>query len=240
MNCLLLPENSPLILNPSSPKLAHIKDVIKARENDEIFAANLNAPLQICRINYTSQGGAILTPIRPAPIAPLLNITLAVSYSRPQIAQRILFDAACFGVKHLVFYPATKGESAYAQSSLYLNDEYKNWLIKGAEQACASSIPTFSQSSSLENAIELSAQISPQASVRTAPDVYEATTSLNAFATFHSQAKHTIILFGSERGFANSDRQILRQNNFTLTSLGKRVLRTDSAIIAALGIYAAR
>ena len=73
------------------------------------------------------------------------------------------------------------------------------------------------------------------AQTKIAPDLYESTQNISKI-----DAKKTPIcaVFGGERGFSNADRDLLRKNNFTLVSLGGRVLRTDSAIIAALAILA--
>ena len=68
---------------------------------------------------------------------------MAVAFSRPQIAQRLLFEAACFGVDKLIFYPSDKSDSSYAKSALYASGEYGKWLEKGAEQACSTMIPDF-------------------------------------------------------------------------------------------------
>ena len=239
MNCLLLPKNSPLTLAPDNPKLEHVKSVLKLKDGDEIFAGTLGAPLQICSIRYISDGSAYLVPLRPAPQAPTIPVTLAVSYARPQIARRILFESACFGIENLIFYSATKGEADYAKSSLYTSGEWMKRMVEGAEQACASSIPSFQTASSLEDAIERAVEISPADSLRAAPDLYEATSNYADFLKAGAERPHCILAFGSERGFANSDRLLLREKSFELVSLGERVLRTDTAIMAAMAIFSA-
>ena len=239
MNCLLLPKNSPLILASDNPKLEHVKNVLKLKDGDEIFAGTVGSPLQICKLKHLPDGGAELFPLRPAPAAPTIHITLAVSYARPQIARRILFEAACFGVENLIFYPATKGEADYAKSSLYSSGEWQKRMIEGAEQACASSIPKFWQCESLKDAVDMAIDVSPAGSLRAAPDLYEATSCYADFFNARNAPQHCILIFGSERGFADSDRRLLREKSFELVSLGARVLRTDTAIMAALAIFSA-
>jgi RsmE family RNA methyltransferase len=41
---------------------------------------------------------------------------------------------------------------------------------------------------------------------------------------------------GAERGWSGDEREQLRANGFTLKHLGQRVLRVETAVVAALGI----
>lgn len=239
MNCLLFDNPPPFSLAPDNPKLEHIKNVLKFVGGEEIFAGQKNGKLSICSYNPTSNGEAELIPIREIDNPPTINTTLAVSFARPQIAQRLLFESACFGVDNLIFYAATKGERDYIKSSLYAKGEYQKWLEKGAEQACATSIPHFECAENIADALEKIASLTPSDTLKIAPDVYEATTSISKLLQ-SAQNSHIVTILGSERGFDNSDRQLLRQHNFTLISLGKRVLRTDSAVIATLSHIAMR
>ncbi len=239
MNCLLFDTSAPFSLSPDNPKLEHIKNVLKFVGNEEIFAGQKNGKLFICSYNPSPDGSAELVPIREINNPPSINASIAVSFARPQIAQRLLFESACFGVDNLIFYPATKGEKDYIKSSLYTKGEYQKWLEKGAEQACATAIPHFECAESITDAVEKIASLTPPDTLKIAPDVYEATSSISS-ALFNSKDKHIATILGSERGFDNADRQLLRDKNFTLVSLGNRVLRTDTAIIATLSHIAMR
>ncbi|MBE6412003.1 MAG: RNA methyltransferase [Opitutales bacterium] len=239
MNCLLFDTSAPFSLSPDNPKLEHIKNVLKFVGNEEIFAGQKNGKLFICSYNPSPDGSAELVPIREINNPPSINASIAVSFARPQIAQRLLFESACFGVDNLIFYPATKGEKDYIKSSLYAKGEYQKWLEKGAEQACATAIPHFECAESIADAVEKIASLTPPDTLKIAPDVYEATSSISS-ALFNSKDKHIATILGSERGFDNADRQLLRDKNFTLVSLGNRVLRTDTAIIATLSHIAMR
>ncbi len=242
MNCILFPENEPLKLSKGDPKMEHILKVLRTKEGGEVFAGNINGDLNICKVSYTEDGGALLTPDRPTNNPRQIDAGIAVSYARPQIAQRLLFEAACFGVKNLIFYPASKGETDYAKSSLYTSGEYKKWLERGAEQACATYIPHFEYAQSLENAIELLDDLGEPNAVNLAPDIYEAESSfVDALTTYSPVGEDYVnVILGSERGFTNTDRENLRYHGYTLVSLGERVLRTDTALIASLSLIANR
>lgn len=233
MNCILFNSAPPFRLPLSSPKADHIKNVLKMQNGDEIFAGEINGPLHICNLSFEPDE-IILTPLREIPASPKLPITLCVGFTRRQISQKILFDAACFGVECIIFYPPTKGEAAYANCSLY-RGEHSQWLIKGAEQSCATHVPHFAVADSLEKAI-IRAEYDRPSTIKAAPDLYEATDSLKNIVSRAHPGDNITIILGSERGFDNNDRKLLRDHNYTLASMGKNVLRTDSAVTAALAI----
>ena len=240
MNCILFPTDAPLTLAKDDPKLEHIKKILKTKQNGEVFAGNINGALNICTVAYNNDGSALLTPVRSANNPHQLEVGIAVSYARPQIAQRLLFEASCFGVKNLVFYPASKGEADYAKSSLYTSGEYKKWLERGAEQACSTFIPNFAYATSLQDAIEKLYDMGEINPVQLAPDPYEYTASFaEAFTTYNPvKIDYTNVILGSERGFTNADRKLLRDNDYVLVSLGSRILRTDTALISVLALIA--
>lgn len=232
MNALIFKDlNESKFLPFSSPKAHHIKNVLNLKTGDEIFAGIKNQNLYKTRIFETESGYEFSGDITPLENPKRVKITLCSAFTRPQIAKRIMFEASCFGIEKLIFYPAQKGESGYLKASLYSPDEVEEQLIKGAEQACSSLIPEFHLSESLQEALELSSNCD----IKIAPDIYESTKNLSEIRL---KDKKAAVVFGGERGFSNDDRTLLRENGYILASLGKRVLRTDSAIIATLAIIA--
>lgn len=236
MNCVLLPKGLPMRLGAGSPKLAHIRKTLGMRDGCEIFAGIAGEKLWICRLRFEADGGAAFEPLREVPPQKPMRLAAAVAFARPQIAQRILFEAACLGVSRLAFYPAAKGEAAYAKSSLYSGGEFSEWLEKGAEQACAPDIPEFFACGSLAEACGCisSAFSNP---LRVAPDLYEATADFRDFAPrLAEDGAAACAVLGGERGFANSDREYLRGAGWTLVSMGGRVMRTDTAFISTCAL----
>ncbi len=228
MNALIFKDENEASLIPfAHPKAGHIRETLKAADGDFIYAGIAGGPLFKARIETLPGGYRISGERIPLPNPPALDAELFAAFTRPQIAKRILFEAACFGVRRVVFYAATKGEAGYARSSLYSGSGPLECLIRGAEQACATSIPEFASAASLGEAVSM-AQAS---ALKIAPDPYEATAPLSALIPAPGPVA---ILFGGERGFSNPDRELLREGGFTLASMGPRILRTDSAIIAAL------
>ena len=104
----------------------------------------------------------------------------------------------------------------------------------GAAQAFDTRIPEVTWTHTLASAL---ASL-PASSLRLALDNYEATTALRAdILNPKSQILNGIVLaLGPERGWGPVDREALRTAGFTLAHLGTRVLRVETAVIAALAI----
>ena len=85
----------------------------------------------------------------------------------------------------------------------------------------------------------------PTTTGRFALDHYEAGIALSNVAYYGSKPESAAtpvvtLAFGPERGWSARDRTFLRANGFTLTHLGLRVLRTETAVVAAVALVKAR
>lgn len=162
-------------------------------------------------------------------VRPLLPLELIVGLPRPQTAKKILYEAACLGVNKIIFFVSEKGDPGYLSSSLWKNNEWEEFLAKGAEQACACGIPEIIHVASLG---EVFPHLSP-ASWRIALDPYTATESLSLSPTPQSFG---LLAIGPERGWSEAERIILARNNFVFKHLGERVLRVETACTVGIAL----
>lgn len=167
----------------------------------------------------------------PPPAEP---ITLLVGLPRPQTARDILRDAASLGIATLHFVVTEKGERNYAQSTLWSSGEWRRHVIAGAEQAFDTRIPQVTSGRSFADILPLL----PADSARVALDNYEAALPLGDWPLPASQP--IVLALGSERGWSAGERDLLRTHCFGLAHLGERVLRTETAVVAALAIVRAK
>ena len=78
----------------------------------------------------------------------------------------------------------------------------------------------------------------PLASIRLALDNYEGTAALSGIGLPPDPS--AVLALGPERGWSATERDLLRTHGFALVHLGARVLRTESAGIAAVTLLKAR
>lgn len=169
----------------------------------------------------------------PAP-PPAQPLTLVVGLPRPQTARDLLREITTLGVAAMHFVRTEKGEPSYADSALWRTNAWEEYVINGAAQAFCTRLPQVTHGDSLAETIAAL----PAGATRLALDNYEATGPLSQAAL--PAGAPVILAVGSERGWSAGERDLLRRENFTMAHLGPRVLRTETACIAALTLVRAK
>ena len=233
MNLILFsPAEAGRPLPRADARAIHLLDVLR-RGLDEPFDAGLidgaRGKGRIVALGADALELAFTWGQPPPPLDPL---TVVVGLPRPQTARKLLREATALGVGALHFVLTEKGEPNYAQSPLWQTDEWRRHLQAGAEQAFGTRLPEVRFGASL--AETLAAPGLPTS--RLALDNYEGAGRL-ASADLTTPL---VLALGPERGWSAGDRDLLRQQGFVLVHLGERVLRTETACVAAIAIVKAR
>jgi 16S rRNA (uracil1498-N3)-methyltransferase len=237
MNLILFePTELAAPLSRRDPRAVHILDVLRRRVGESFDAGLVNGPRG--KATLAAIGADALTftfawATQPPP--PPASITLIVGLPRPQTARDILRDATALGVATLHFVATEKGEASYAHSTLWSSGEWRRHVLDGAQQAFDTRLPEVTHGRTLN---EVLAALAPAITARLALDNYEAATPLGQCHLIDDTS--VALALGSERGWSARDREILRAHGFALAHLGTRVLRTETACIAALTLVRAR
>ena len=225
----------------SDPRALHVLDVLHRREGDLFDVGLINGPRGKATLKTLTHDAIALTFSWTETPPPLPPLTLLIGLPRPQTARKILQEATALGVGALHFATSERGEPSYADSSLWSSGEWRRHLLAGAAQAFCTRLPEVSFGHKLIAVIN---NLPPEAT-RVALDNYEAPVPLSAAikpsATANNDlpagAGQSIVLaLGSERGWTGAERDLLRANGFILAHLGPRVLRTETACVAAIAI----
>jgi RsmE family RNA methyltransferase len=226
-----LPEAS-IRLPGRDPRAKHLLDVLRRKPGDTFDAGVINGPRgkgSVLRIEADAVTLTFAWGSAPPPLDPL---TLVIGLPRPQTARDILREATALGVGSLHFFRSEKGEASYAQSTLWSSGEWRRHLVAGAEQAFDTRLPEVSFGRTLaEVVVALSG-----GGTRLALDNYESPGSLSAASVIAP----VTLAFGPERGWSAGERSALRAADFSLVHLGPRVLRSETAVIAAVAVVRAK
>lgn len=206
----------------------HLLEVLRRAPGDEFDAGLVNGPRGKGRIVALDEHALTLAFTWAQPPAPPDSITLLIGLPRPQTARDILRDATTLGVSAIHFVATEKSEPSYAQSTLWRDGEWRRHVLAGAAQAFATQIPDVTATHTLADALALP---SPTAT-HLALDNYEAARALRVCHPLDD--KPLVLALGPERGWGARDREQLRTAGFELVHLGPRVLRLETAVIAAL------
>jgi RsmE family RNA methyltransferase len=236
MNLILFEKQEldfPLALKDERAK--HILNVLKAGIGDTLQVGLINGPTGTAVLKkHTDHGLEFEFTWRDDEEPPLDNITLVVGLSRPHTSQKILQQATTLGVKKMLFIRTELGEGSYASSKLWSTGEYKQHLLHGAQQAGSTHLPRVEYGSPLWIALHLVEDIPQKIALHNGEDVAP-------FTQLPVQRdKEVVLAIGSERGWTDKEIAMLQRNGFTLASMGKRILRTETAVVSGLTLLKAK
>lgn len=220
-------------LPKSDRRAVHVLTVLRRRVGDSFAAAIVDGPRGQATLTAIHPGGLELAFTWEPAATTASPLTLIVGLPRPQTARDILRDATTLGVAAIHFFRAEKSEPGYAQSTLWSSGEWRRHVLAGAEQAFDPRLPEITHGRALA---EVVAGL-PTGSTRVALDHYESSTPLSRLP---SAAPAAALAVGAERGWSAAERELLRAHGFTLAHLGPRVLRTETACVAALALLRAK
>ncbi len=211
------------------PRAKHIRRTLKYGIGDSFEAAIINGAMGKASITHLDKTEMIVEFVSENPKTIPFPLILIVGLARPQIAKHILRESASMGIEELWFYPTELGEKSYLESNLWEEKNYRNQLIKGAGQGFTSNLPKvriFSKLSDVTDSISEDYEKITLDNVR----------PVNSISNYQLHKEKVAILFGSERGLTDNERNFLELEKFILLKMGERILRTDTACIAGISL----
>lgn len=236
MNLILFePAELTAPLPRTDPRAEHIQKVLRRQIGDTFDVGLVDGPIGKGTLAAVSADALTLTFTWGPPPPPADPITLLIGLPRPQTARDILRDATTLGVGALHFVATERSDPNYADATLWTSGEWRRHCLAGAAQAFTTRLPLVTSDRSLAAAL---AALPAAANQRLALDNYEAACPLGECPIMGNTS--IVVAIGPERGWGPTDRATLRAHGFTLVHLGTRVLRTETAVIAALTLVRAR
>lgn len=242
--CLFSPEE---ILNPldiQDERAQHILKILHKKEGESFSAGIIGGQAGTAVIKKidveekkssdgkkTFKGGKIYFDFKPESDGKkLYPLKMIIGFPRPIQLKRLLRDMASLGVQEVHLTGTELGEKSYLKSDLATKGEAEKFLLDGSVQAGSTQIPKLFIHQTLKNCLE---QIDLEGKLL-ALDNIEPSQSLSC--ALKEKPQKAVAAIGSERGWTNYERQLFRQNGFELLSMGKRILRTETASTVAVSL----
>ena len=232
-----------LKLSANDPRTRHILTVLKIELGGVFYIGFVNSERALAKIETIYEDGSILLSIVERMASPpCLPIDLLIGMPRPHTAKRILFEAACLGVRRMHFFQSDHTEPSYMRSRLWQEGDYKERLLLGAEQSFTTHLPEVLLHTNLQEALS-QINSATDSRINIALDNYEAKHGLGfslkkRVSDQGINRSHIFLALGSERGWSSSERALLVNNEWELAHLGDRVLRLEMAVVSAIAITA--
>lgn len=242
--------NGGFVFYKNDERYLHIKKILNLKEGDVFKAGIINGKIGEALISHLSEEkilfsfcpnkpdkgiadkGADKIETRPLPLPP---IKIILGFPRPIQLRRILRDAASLGFAEIVLCGTELGERSYLKSNLSSPEEIKKYLLDGISQAGQTLLPEFSFCNSVKEALKNLKTASFKGSkVLLDIGVFP---SLSTFKM--KKGEELTIAIGSERGWTQNERESFLAEGFISYSMGKRILRTETALTSALSVLLA-
>ena len=242
--------NNCFVFYKNDERYLHIKKVLHLKEGDVFKAGIINGKIGEALISHLSEEKIVFsfcpnTPdknldntdagkieTRPLPLPP---IKIILGFPRPIQLRRILRDAASLGFAEIVLCGTELGERSYLKSNLSSPEEIKKYLLDGISQAGQTLLPEFSFCGAVKEALKDLKAASFKGS-RVLLDIGDFP-SLSTFKM--KKGEELTIAIGSERGWTQNEREAFLAEGFISYSMGKRILRTETALTSALSVLLA-
>ena len=242
--CLFSPEE---ILNPldiQDERAQHILKILHKKEGESFSAGIIGGQAGTAVIKKieveekkssdgkkTFKGGKIYFDFTPESDGKkLYPLKMIIGFPRPIQLKRLLRDMASLGVQEVQLTGTELGEKSYLKSDLATKGEAEKFLLDGSIQAGSTQVPKLFIHQTLKNCLE---QINLEGKLFALDNIDP---SRNLSCALKEKTQKAVAAIGSERGWTNSERQLFKQNGFELLSMGKRILRTETASTVATSL----
>ncbi|MBF0253111.1 MAG: 16S rRNA (uracil(1498)-N(3))-methyltransferase [Candidatus Omnitrophica bacterium] len=212
-------------------RFTHIKEVLSAKVGDLLKCGELGGKMGTGEIIYIDKSHVELKVSLTEDPPRALPVNVVVALPRPKVIKRLLQNITTLGVKKIFLINANLVEKSYWQSPALSESEIKKQLILGLEQARDTILPEVTLCRSFKIFVEdkLPGIIKGKKAILAHPGSTDPCPIL--------KNKPTTIAIGPEGGFITYEIEKLISIGFTEISLGKRILKTETALIALLSKF---
>lgn len=224
MNLLLFKEEEwKKPISSSDPRVTHIHKILKSKAGDSLDSGIINGLRGKAEIKEILEDGSCLFEFKAEQESPALcPLTLIIGTPRPPTAKRLIRDLTAAGIERIIFTGTDLGEKSYLTSRLWSKEEWKEAVLTGMSQGESTRLPHIDKFYSLYKSIDnLQDNEDLLALDNVSPEL--------TLKSYKPVNKKCCLALGPERGWSDREREILRDRNFSICSLGNRVLRTETA-----------
>lgn len=215
------------------PRAQHLLRVLKVEPGDSVEIGVIDGVIGKATVLEIAATGVVLDVVLAEDGGPpLLPVTCLLGHPRPIVLKRILRDLSAVGVGEILVCGTELGERSYLESALWHDQNFLRYLIEGASQAAATALPRVRTARSVGQALHLVER--EEAVIPTRLFFDEGADNAAAGLAFPHRAQPPLIYaIGSERGWTQRERTLFLNAGWRTVGLGPRVLRVETAAVAA-------
>lgn len=216
-------ENGVVVLDDF--RAAHILNVLHSEVGDILKTGEVDGLVGTSEVVAIEGGRVTLRPNHTDHgLAPWFDLILAPP--RPRVMKRLLPQLASLGVGRIVLVGAQKVEKDFWGATLLREDVYRPLLVDGLMQAGTATLPSIMLRRKFRDFMRDEFPALMPSPCRIVAHPYGATEQV------HERTGRLTLAVGPEGGWTDREVAMLEDCGFLRYSLGGRILRTDTALIA--------
>ncbi len=205
-------------------RFGYIKKVHRASAGDFLFVGLLNGQMGKGLVIKITDRFVEMEVVLDIPPPEALPLVLVLALPRPKAVRRIIQAVTCLGIKTIYLINSWRVEKSFWSSPVLKTENVEKELILGLEQAKDTMMPE----------IFFKPLFKPFV-LEELPLIAEKTIALTAHPKSFvpcpkDVAKPVTLVIGPEGGFIDIEIKTLEKSGFKTVSLGKRILRTETAV----------
>ncbi|MTI47435.1 MAG: 16S rRNA (uracil(1498)-N(3))-methyltransferase [Firmicutes bacterium] len=210
-------------------RLKHVQSIHKADIGDTLRVGLLNGKMGEGKIiSLTKESIEMNVNLIDNPSEPS-NIKLILAMPRPKVFKRILQDVTTMGIKDIYLIKTWRVDKSYWGSSLLSDDNLLKHMILGLEQGKDTILPRIHIKKLFKPFVE-----------DEIPNIIKGTRPIAGHPTGERECPRGIyepvtLAIGPEGGFIPYEVEMLKKQGFEIVSLGKRILRVETAVPYLIG-----
>lgn len=207
----------------------HVLKVLHGEVGQTLKTGEVDGPIGTGEITAIEDGLVTVRLTHDAEaLAPWVDLVLAPP--RPRVMKRLLPQLASLGVGRMVLVGAKKVEKDFWGATLLKEEIYRPLLIDGLMQAGTTALPTISTVRNFRKWLRDDLDGEFSTSNRIVAHPYGADSRPDCA----EKSGRLLLAVGPEGGWTDEEVALLEEKGFARYSLGPRILRTDTAVVALL------
>jgi 16S rRNA (uracil1498-N3)-methyltransferase len=209
---------------------AHLARVLRATPG-QVYDIVANGFLHRAEITSVSEGEVLFTLHEELESDAALPLHLFLAIFKFDHMEWAIEKATELGIAKITPILARRTEKHLAQSALKRSERWRRIALEASKQSRRTTIPEIANPTALKQALEQEATTP----TRILLSETEQSTTLTA-ALSAAQSSDTAIAIGPEGGWTPEEISLFSQHNWQPVTLGPRILRAETAAIAAIAI----
>jgi len=222
-------------LELSDRRAGHIRNVLRSVCGDVLRMGEVDGPLSSGTLAEVSEERVVLE-VREEGTPPRSRLDLILALPRPKVLKRLLPQISALGVDRLVLCNASRVERFYFDTHVLRPEVLREALVEGLVQCGDTRLPRVRVIRRLRHFMEDELSEFAEGSARWLLHPYGGTPMLEA-----AVGKERLVLaIGPEGGWRSHEVEGFEARGFRRVGLSGRILRSDTACVAALSLAACR